>query len=87
MCFDHGTGEEGPGGVSEMMRGCCILLLDLLNCCFACDDWTAYNVHELDRFFVIVIVVLNIVTAFLLDDFTVMRAQLTDDESGTVPEW
>lgn len=31
--------------------------------------------------------VLNIVTAFLIDDFTVMRAQISDEAAGIVPEW
>lgn len=38
-------------------------------------------------FFVIVVVVLNIITAFLIDDFTVMRAQIADDAEGVEPEW
>ena len=38
-------------------------------------------------YFVMVIVVLNIITAFLLDDFTVMRAQIADEENGVISEW
>jgi hypothetical protein len=38
-------------------------------------------------YFVIVILVLNIVTAFLLDDFTVMQAQIEDEENGLMPSW
>lgn len=38
-------------------------------------------------YFTMVIVVLNIITAFLLDDFTVMRAQISDEDKGVIPEW
>lgn len=38
-------------------------------------------------YFAIVVVVLNIVTAFLIDDFTVMRAQIVDDNTGYAPLW
>lgn len=38
-------------------------------------------------YFAIVILVLNIVTAFLLDDFTVMQAQIEDEENGMMQSW
>lgn len=38
-------------------------------------------------FFIMVIVVSNIVTAFLIDDFTVMRARIAATAAGDVPLW
>jgi len=46
-----------------------------------------YMIYFYAWYFVIVILVLNIVTAFLLDDFTVMQAQIEDEENGMVPSW
>lgn len=38
-------------------------------------------------YFVMVIVVLNIVTAFLLDDFMIMRAKINDETNNLKDEW
>ncbi|KAA0175186.1 hypothetical protein FNF27_03194 [Cafeteria roenbergensis] len=46
-----------------------------------------YMIYFYIWYFVIVLLVLNIVTAFLLDDFTVMQAQIEDEENGMVPDW